>query len=304
MTRSATFSLDEVDRRLVRLLQDDGRASVAQLSRDLELSEAATRVRVRALLDSRAVSVKGIVHASILGVGPMAIVGMLIDRGLGDPLEAAGAMPEVTFLVVTAGRYDVLAEVRAKSDDQLLEALDRLRAIDGVVSIETGKYLHVAKDAYGAPSRDGRVDVDEADLTLLAELEADGRATYATLASQVQLSQAAVRARVRRLIEEGAVRVAAIVDPMALGVGELCGFGVTASHSARTLAERIAALPEINFVAAMAGRWDVIGTLSAASDEQVLDVLDRIRDTDGTRTVEAFAHLAVVKEEYQRLRPR
>jgi hypothetical protein len=88
---------------------------------------------------------------------------------------------------------------------------------------------------------------------------------------------------------------------MALGVGELCGFTIRVDGATREIASRVAEVEATNFVAVTAGPWDVIGTVNAASDEAVLDVLDELRAIQGVGALDAYAHLAVSKEQYQRL---
>ncbi|HAM13298.1 MAG TPA: AsnC family transcriptional regulator, partial [Microbacterium sp.] len=73
-------------------------------------------------------------------------------RTSGDSTRIAAevsALPEVTYVVLTAGSFDVLAEVVCASDDELIDLLNkRVRAIDGVVATESFVYLRLVKQLY------------------------------------------------------------------------------------------------------------------------------------------------------------
>jgi DNA-binding Lrp family transcriptional regulator len=143
------------------------------------------------LLASGVVRIVGVVDPAILGIRAMAALGVSTDGASTAPLSKLAEMPEVTFLVATAGRYDAIAEIRCRSDDHLLHTLDRIRELEGVQGIESGKYLHVAKEAHGRPSPPRAAELDEADYRILRGLEQDGRANYSQLAPLAGLSQAA-----------------------------------------------------------------------------------------------------------------
>jgi DNA-binding Lrp family transcriptional regulator len=293
--------LDDVDRALLFELRTEGRASYAHLARTVGLSQASVRVRVQRLLASKVVTIAGIVHPSILGVRTMAAGGVVVRGEAQRIVGEIAALPEASFVVIASGRFDVIFEVRCRSDEHLVQTLDSIRLIDGVRSVETLKYLHVAKPQMSTLGYGDGFELDGVDRVLLRELQAQGRATYAHLSSRVGLSEAAVRVRVMRLLNSGAVSVIGIIDPMALGIGEICGFTMTVHRSSRSVAADVARVPEVVFAAVTGGRWDVIGTLSAASDEQILDALDTIRAIDGVRTLESFPHVSLAKEQYPRL---
>ena len=294
---------DWIDRQLLDLLQADARASFAELSRHVGLSQASIRVRVQRLLASGVLRTVGVVDPATLGIRAMAALGLSTDGASPVPLSKLAEMPEVTFLVATAGRYDAIAEIRCGSDEHLLRTLDQIRSLKGVRRTESGKYLHVAKEAHRRPTPFPAAELDDPDCRLLRELQRDGRASYAQLAQRVGLSQAATRTRALRLIEDGVVRIAALIDPMALGVCELCVFTLNVDGRAGDVAARVAGMAKTDFVAVTAGPWDVLGTLRAGSDEEILEVLDDLRSVPGIRALESHAHLAVAEEQYQRLPP-
>src|SRR6266571_3162204 len=68
------------------------------------------------------------------------------DLGVSEAAERLAAMPEVDYVVITAGTYDLLIETGCEDNEALLSFLaERLRAIDGVRETETFVYLRLVK---------------------------------------------------------------------------------------------------------------------------------------------------------------
>ena len=77
------------------------------------------------------------------------MVGITADGDLGPIADRLAEMDEVSYVVVTAGSFDLLAEVIAEDDEQLLDLLSRrIRSIPGVRSTETFVYLQIRKETY------------------------------------------------------------------------------------------------------------------------------------------------------------
>ena len=84
-----------------------------------------------------------------VGFSRAAMVGVHVEGNVEAVADSLAAMPEVDYLVVCAGSFDILAEIVAEDDDHLLELISRrIRAIDGVRSTETFVYLKLRKQIY------------------------------------------------------------------------------------------------------------------------------------------------------------
>jgi Lrp/AsnC family transcriptional regulator, regulator for asnA, asnC and gidA len=144
------MTLDEVDRALIGLLQEDGRLPYSRLAPAVGLSEAATRQRVQRLIDSGVIQVVAVADPLRTGAGRiLAMVGVRADGDVRVVAEAIAALDEAIYVVATSGPYDVLAEVVCADHDHLLRLLnERLRAIDGVRSTESWIELGVFKHAF------------------------------------------------------------------------------------------------------------------------------------------------------------
>jgi Lrp/AsnC family transcriptional regulator for asnA, asnC and gidA len=142
-------TLDEVSKAIIEQLQQDGRRSYAAIGKVVGLSEAAVRQRVQRLIDSGVMQVVAVTDPLELGFARQAMVGVRVNGPLEPVADALSALDAVDYVVITAGSYDVLAEVVAESDQDLLELIsDRIRAIPGVVATETFMYLRLHKQTY------------------------------------------------------------------------------------------------------------------------------------------------------------
>lgn len=144
------MTLDDVDRALIALLQEDGRLPYSRLAPAVGLSEAATRQRVQRLIDSGVIQVVAVADPLRTGAGRiLAMVGVRADGDVRVVAEAIAELDEAIYVVATSGPYDVLAEVVCADHDHLLRLLnERLRAIDGVRSTESWIELGVFKHAF------------------------------------------------------------------------------------------------------------------------------------------------------------
>ena len=140
------FVLDDVDKAIIRELQVDGRMAYARLAPKVGLSQAAVRQRVNRLLDRGVVQIVAISDPLSLGLNTQAMVGITVTGDVRRVAAAVAAMEESGYVLIPAGRYDVLAELICTDNDALLELVnDRVRAIEGVASTEVFSILKMEK---------------------------------------------------------------------------------------------------------------------------------------------------------------
>src|SRR6188768_847610 len=127
--------LDEVNKAIVEQLQADGRRSYAAIGKVVGLSEAAVRQRVQRLLDAGVMQVVAVTDPLELGFARQAMIGIRVKGALEPVADALAALPEVDYVVVTAGSYDLLVEAVCESDEHLLELIsEKIRNIESVTS--------------------------------------------------------------------------------------------------------------------------------------------------------------------------
>ena len=126
--------VSDLDKRIIEHLQQDGRRPFTQIAADLGVSEAAVRARTNRLVERGILQVVGVTDPLKLGFQQMAMIGIRCEADrLMDVAARCAEMPEVDYVVVTAGRFDVLIETVAEDNEGLLRFLaERLQRIDGV----------------------------------------------------------------------------------------------------------------------------------------------------------------------------
>jgi Lrp/AsnC family transcriptional regulator for asnA, asnC and gidA len=124
------------------------------LGRQVGLSEAATRQRVQRLIDSGVMQIVGVTDPLMLGFERMAMVGLKVTGDLREVADTIASIPEVDYVVIVAGSFDLLMEVVCEDDDGLLAMLnDKVRTIPGVIETEVFTYLRLYKQTYAWGTR-------------------------------------------------------------------------------------------------------------------------------------------------------
>jgi len=145
--------LDDTAKRIIEVLQEDGRRSYAAIGKAVGLSEAAVRQRVQRLLESGVVQVVGVTDPMTLGFNRQAMIGVRTTGDLNTAADAVSGVEGVEYVVITAGSFDLMVEVVAEDDDKLLDILANIRGIDTVASTETFLYLKLRKQTYAWGTR-------------------------------------------------------------------------------------------------------------------------------------------------------
>ena len=148
------LALDDVSKAIIEELQTDGRRPYAAIGKAVGLSEAAVRQRVQRLLDNGVMQIVAVTNPLEVGFARQAMIGILVDGPVEPVADALAEMDEIDYVVVTAGGFDLLAEVVCESDEHLLDVLsNQIRPIPGVRRTESFVYLHLRKQTYAWGAR-------------------------------------------------------------------------------------------------------------------------------------------------------
>ena len=154
--------LDELDVRLIAALQGNGREKFRALAGQLGCSEATIRNRYARLVDSGVVQVTAVTNPLGMGYDAMAMLGITVDGPPEKVADALATWQEAIYVVVVAGRFDVLVEFVSRDRRDLLELITRVRTLEGVSTTETFVYLDLAKQLFdfgAVPANGGRAVV-------------------------------------------------------------------------------------------------------------------------------------------------
>lgn len=151
---ASTIVLDDIDKALIEALQQDGRRPYTRLAAEVGLSEAAVRQRVQRLIESGATQIVAVTDPMMLGFRRMAMVGVRVEGDVRSVADTIASIPEVDYVVIVGGSFDLLLEVVCEDDDHLLSLLnDKIRSVPGVRSTETFTYLRLYKQTYAWGTR-------------------------------------------------------------------------------------------------------------------------------------------------------
>ncbi|WP_067799410.1 Lrp/AsnC family transcriptional regulator [Actinomadura formosensis] len=153
MERASRVQLDETAKHIIEQLQQDGRRSYAAIGKAVGLSEAAVRQRVQKLLDAGVMQIVGVTDPLMLGFFRQMMIGVKCEGDLERIADELAGLPEIDYVVITAGSFDILVELVCEDDARLLELLGRIRAVPGVVSTEGFVYLKLRKQTYSWGTR-------------------------------------------------------------------------------------------------------------------------------------------------------
>ena len=141
--------------------------------------------------------------------------------------------------------------------------------------------------------------LDDVSRAIVEQLQTDGRKSYSDIGRAVDLSEAAVRQRVQKLIESGVMQIVAITDPLQMGFNRQAMIGIRTTGDARAVADELATIGAIEYVVLTAGSFDIMAEVVCNDDTDLLDLLNgTIRTIPGVVDTEVFTYLQLKKQQY------
>jgi DNA-binding Lrp family transcriptional regulator len=315
--------MNSVDRKIAAALQIGPRASYRQLAVALEMSESTVARRVQALLGSGQVRIAAHPDSIVCGMGRPVLVRIRCRPGGAREVAAVLAQrPDVRFLAVVTGTYDLIMELIVSSKRHLAQVLSsELTDVPGITHTMSDTVVRGLKTSYdwsrgllsakaaalleqhatsAGRERGGAVALDTDDLALIAALKDDGRTTYKELAGRTDLSESTVRRRVEVLTSTGAMIMATFVEPADLG------FDAEFIFHARVRPDRLEAVadafmerPEVRYLSASYGFGGLTGEVILPTPDEVYDFSRAtFGGLDGINEVEVAMELETYKRSH------
>ncbi|SDW91426.1 DNA-binding transcriptional regulator, Lrp family [Arthrobacter sp. cf158] len=310
-TGRKVVTLDPIDHELVRLLQIDGRATFQELSESVGLSGESTRLRVARLERTGVVRIVASVAPQLLGYSSSAMVGVNVGAAARSVAQRLAQLPSTSFVVCTGGKFDLLAEIDCRDDAELLDVLDEVREIPGVVRCESFMYLSVAKYAYrqsvflaGSDVKAGTdggaaaapVVLDEVDHSLIEALREDGRASYSALAKKAGVPYSSTRRKVLQLVESGVLHINTLLGDAAPYRYVQASIGIRTTGRPGRVAVELQQHPEVGMILLTAGSHDLIIEVTCEDKQALLAfVEDTLGSTEGVVSSESYVYLDIEK---------
>jgi Lrp/AsnC family transcriptional regulator, regulator for asnA, asnC and gidA len=324
--------LDDLDRRLMKLLRHDGRLSYAQMARTVALAEPTVRKRIDRLVEAGAILLGARIDPARIGFPVDAFVGIRVAEGhVLDVGRKLAAMEHVAYLAHVGGSLDIVIQAFLPSIEGLFRFItEDLEGVDEIDHIETWHVLRTQKFFYdwegesvglehpvALPTVDadgdggtgmtpmvrhgslpqGELRLDDLDRQVMRLLRHDARLSYARIARAVGVAEPTVRKRVDRLLQAGAILLGARLDPTPLGfpVDTFIGVQVTKGHVievGRTLAE----MEHVSYLAYLAGGFDIIVQAFLPSAEGLFKFLNHdLKQVEGISATETWHVLRTEK---------
>ncbi|MFU8763779.1 MAG: Lrp/AsnC family transcriptional regulator [Haliea sp.] len=157
---AAQIELDDTDHRIIALLRDDGRLPYRSIARELGLTEATVRARIRRLEDSRTMRVVAVTDIEAAGYGMLLAIGVQVENRSPEEVARELAMiPEVFSVNVVVGAQDLEILMVAEDQDALHRLLqERIATMAGVRRLTPSLAVNVLKNQPDwVPFHDGEV---------------------------------------------------------------------------------------------------------------------------------------------------
>ena len=141
-------SIDALDGQIIEALQENGREAFRRIAGRLGVSEATVRARYARLTRGNVMRVTGVTNPMALGFDGMVMVGVKVGGAPEPVADELARWSETSYVVITAGHFDILVELVCTDRTELRTLTNRIRAIPDVASTETFVYLEMCKQSY------------------------------------------------------------------------------------------------------------------------------------------------------------
>jgi Lrp/AsnC family transcriptional regulator for asnA, asnC and gidA len=147
--------------------------------------------------------------------------------------------------------------------------------------------------------KNGSPAIDSVSKAIIEQLQEDGRRPYAAIGKAVGLSEAAVRQRVQKLLDQGVMQIVAVTDPLTVGFPRQAMVGINVQGDVENVADALSEMDEVNYVVVTAGSFDLLIEVVCEDDDHLLEIINkRIRALPGVRSTESFVYMKLRKQTY------
>ncbi len=278
-------ALDDIDRRILETLQEDGRVAWATLARTVDVPESTAYRRTSALFEEGRVRVGVLPTAPSEGVRLYELRLRCRPGRQRDVARALAARSDTRWVAVVTGEYGVAAElvVPVGADVAAVIFDDIEQRDDNILGSQPSMLLHTFK----LPSNLMRGFVYDPDLelkeladgerALLGVLGEDGRRSYAAVAGEVGINESTIRRRVRTLLKTGRASVVTVVHPPSLGIEHeaIIRLDVLPEHLG-SVARQLAKHPGVHYLAATFGETALVCEILMRTPGETYELISEV----------------------------
>lgn len=143
-------NIDDLDARIIAILQSDGRTSNTEIAKSLAVSEATIRGRVKHLIDDEIIQIVAVSNPLKLGFEITGDLYISVDiTKMDNVIESISKFKELWYIVTTTGRSNLNAEFVVRDLEDLHDLVyNRLSHIDGILQVEAAVIIKYVKRRY------------------------------------------------------------------------------------------------------------------------------------------------------------
>jgi DNA-binding Lrp family transcriptional regulator len=268
--------VDELDQKIIVALQQDGRASWRTIADVVGASVSTVSRRGQQLQRDGVLRVAAVPALGSRGETELFLVRITCRPGkLTQVASALVANPDVRFITIVTGHFDIIAEMVMRGGaTRYAQLMREMQQTDGVRRWRSDLMMHVFKvsndwssqlfadsmNSHAAiPASRGSADpdlcspehFDEQDHQIVAALNGDGRRSFNAIADELGMNESSVRRRFDRLRQRGCIDILTLVPAAALGMGAEVLLMVTVSPGElESVAHELEANPAVRYLAA------------------------------------------------------
>jgi len=303
--------IDILDQKIIELLKQDGRYSNARLAKELGVNVATISKHIDKMLEEDIISIKAVLNPFKFGFNAHAFITMNIKLPKIDQVcTQLTNNPNISLLATIFGRYDVLLIADFPTWEMLQDFITKeLPRIEGISKIDTFPIIEIKKIYSGLFKYDSDINTpprtDKVDLSIIKELEENGRLSYVDLANKLNISLTTVSRRVAYLKKEEIIQITAIRNPSKWGyLANAYSVLHVDLSKVNVICANLSAYPEIHLIMTLMSGFEILLGMHFHSPEVMYEfIVDKIAQIDGVSNIETFICAETRKRAYALFEP-
>jgi Lrp/AsnC family transcriptional regulator, regulator for asnA, asnC and gidA len=143
------YQIDEMDRRIIKLLSKDGRMPFTELAAQLKVTEKTVRLRYKNLVENEILKVMGYINAPSLNLNTSAIIQLkVLPQKINDAVKELKTLRDIRYITMTSGPYSLLVQVVVPTQIALTQILHQINGIAHITEMNTIIQLEVYKNTF------------------------------------------------------------------------------------------------------------------------------------------------------------
>jgi DNA-binding Lrp family transcriptional regulator len=307
--RSEMTKVDDVDWKIIQLLLKDARVTNRAIAKEVGITEATAATRLEKLLKRNVIKIIPVYDWKAAGYTEDALIYVQVAKR--SPAEVAtilASFPGVLTVGISFGSSDLIV-VLALTQPEFYQTVSRIEAVEGVADLQVERIQNVLafvafwvrlppKLTRPASLPAPAIVLDAIDRNILSRLQSEGRISSREIARKLDVHDAKIRSRIRRMEESGLLGLRTVVDPTRTGRETDPGYvvGITATGNPEGIANRLKDIPEALYVAVTQGRHNVTAIIQGPSARELNHLLDTVLWSTGEiRSIRVFVIADFIK---------